>query len=149
MIVTSDDDEGLKPLSGSAVDQMLLPESDRVMQEPVEYIEEDNQARGEVNTITPKLHFSILSKEFVPNFVLPVAERVREEPVVIVIPEAQRVVDTQVIINSKNKGCFHILPDCRTSPSSRVVTARSRWISTSRSWLGTPRTRPWAPRQWG
>ena len=32
---------------------------------------------------------------------LPVAERVREEPVVIVIPEAQRVVDTQVIINSK------------------------------------------------
>ena len=53
--MTSDDDEGLKPLSGSAVDQMLLPESDRVMQEPVEYIEEDNQAKGEVNTITPKL----------------------------------------------------------------------------------------------
>ena len=101
--MTSDDDEGLKPLSGSAVDQMLLPESDRVMQEPVEDLEEDNQARGEVNTITPKLHLSILSKEFVPNFVLPVAERVREEPVVIVIPEAQRVVDTQVIINSKYK----------------------------------------------
>ncbi len=29
---------------------------------------------------------------------MPVAERVREEPVVIVIPEAQRVVDTQVTI---------------------------------------------------
>merc|ERR1719341_1007303 len=77
-LVDIDDDESLKPLSGSAVQQMLLPESDRVMQEPVEYIEEDNQAR-----------------EFVPNFVMPVAERVREEPVVIVIPEAQRVVDTQ------------------------------------------------------
>merc|ERR1719341_1103397 len=77
-LVDIDDDEGLKPLSGSAVAQMLLPESDRVMQEQVEYIEEDNQAR-----------------EFVPNFVMPVAERVREEPVVVVIPEAQRVVDTQ------------------------------------------------------
>ena len=56
MLDTSDDDEGLKPLSRSNVDQMLLPESDRVMQEPVEYIEEDNQARGEVNTNTPTLH---------------------------------------------------------------------------------------------
>ena len=56
MLDTSDDDEGLKPLSRSSVDQMLLPESDRVMQEPVEYIEEDNQARGEVNTNTPTLH---------------------------------------------------------------------------------------------
>ena len=53
--MTLDDDEGLKPLSGSAVDQMLLPESDRVMQEPMEDFEEDIQARGEVNTITPKL----------------------------------------------------------------------------------------------
>ena len=56
MLDTSDDDEVLKPLSRSNVDQMLLPESDRVMQEPVEYIEEDNQARGEVNTNTPTLH---------------------------------------------------------------------------------------------
>ena len=38
---------------------------------------------------------------------MPVAERVREEPVVIVIPEAQRVVDTQVIINSKYKRFSH------------------------------------------
>merc|ERR1719341_497408 len=108
-LVDIDDDEGLKPLTGSAIQQMLLPESDRVMQEPVEYIEEDNQAR-----------------EFVPNFVMPVAERVREEPVVIVIPEA--------------RGWW----TPRMSPSSRAVTARSRWTSTSRSWPGTPRTRPWA-----
>ena len=57
MLDTSDDDEGLKPLTGSAIQQMLLPESDRVMQEPVEYIEEDNQARGEVTINTPVLHF--------------------------------------------------------------------------------------------
>ena len=55
MLDTLDDDEGLKPLSGSAVAQMLLPESDRVMQEPVDYIEEDNQARGEVTINTPTL----------------------------------------------------------------------------------------------
>ena len=38
---------------------------------------------------------------------MPVAERVREEPVVIVIPEAQRVVDTQVTIVTHD-GYFHI-----------------------------------------
>ena len=37
---------------------------------------------------------------------MPVAERVREEPVVIVIPEAQRVVDTQVTIVTHDY--FHI-----------------------------------------
>ena len=40
------------------------------------------------------VHFLLLFfKEFVPNLILPVAERVREKPVVS-IPEAQRVVDT-------------------------------------------------------
>ena len=31
----------MKPLSGSAADQMMLPESDRVREEPAEYIEEE------------------------------------------------------------------------------------------------------------
>ena len=47
----------------------------------------------------------------------------REEPLVIVIPEAQRVVDTQVIIMIIMTKVSS-LPDCRMSPSSRAVTAR-------------------------
>ena len=87
---------------------MLLPESDRVMEEPAEaeYIEGIQAPRGEVNSHDQiqNIHYF---KEFVPNFIMPVAERVREEPVVIVIPDAQRVVDTQVTIITHDS-YFHI-----------------------------------------
>ena len=47
------------------------------------------------------------------------AERVREEPLVIVIPEAQRVVDTQVII-------IIIMTNVSVSPIAECLRAAGR-----------------------
>ena len=71
-----------------------FPESDRVMDEPAEYIEEGMDDTEHI--------------DFVPQQILPIAMRVKEEAapkenVVLVMPETDRVIDAQVQQNHISK----------------------------------------------
>ena len=64
------------------MEEVELPESDRVMEEAAEFIDD---GMDDINHI-----------DFVPQHILPIAERVKEEPkenVVLVLPDNERIID--------------------------------------------------------
>ena len=64
------------------MEEAELPESDRVMEEAAEYIDD---GMDDINHI-----------DFVPQHILPIAERVKEQPkesVILVLPDNDRIIE--------------------------------------------------------